>query len=216
MYIETSHASRPEAGNIQDRTRPRIVVVDSDADAWNGTDLLAARYDLIHAVDARRGVEMARRRSADCVVTELDASMSSRYDILRELRNDARTRHVPIILLAGASGVPPALEALRSGADDYLVRPFLTAELVARIDVQLRHRRARHAEAAERLRLANLLHNDLQQLLVAAELRLGMAANRHPAGDVGREIATAREILAEARRSAQDLNRQLRPPDLEG
>lgn len=213
MYIDTTHGSRPDAGTTPSRSRPRIVVVDSDAEAWTGTGLLAARYDLILAVDARRGVEMARRRGADCVVAELESSGPRRYHLLDELRKDVRTRRVPVILLAGTAGVSPVLEALRSGADDYLVRPFLAAELVARIDMQLRWRRDRNAEVAERLRLANLLHNDLQQLLVAAELRLGMAVNRRPAEDVGRELATARDILAQARLSAQELSRQLRPPD---
>ncbi|HEX7879145.1 MAG TPA: hypothetical protein VF720_07025 [Candidatus Eisenbacteria bacterium] len=211
MYVDTNHAARHDADAASPRARPRIVVIDPNADAWSGTDLVAARYDMTLALDPRRGVEMARRRGADCVVAEVSPHGKPRYDLVGELRRDARTRAVSVILIAGREGASTALEAVRSGADDYLVRPFLPAELVTRIEMQLRWRRHQAAETAERRRLADLLHSDLQQLLVAAEMRLGMAANRRAHEEMVREVAQAREILARARRSAQELNRQLRP-----
>jgi len=213
MYVDTNRGSRPGADTTPTGSRHCIVVIDADADAWSGSDVVAARYDLVLALDARRGVEMARRHGADCLVAEVTPPGTRRYDLVGELRKDVRTRHVPVILLSGRDGASPALEALESGADDYLLRPFLPAELVSRIEMQLRWRRGREAEAAERLRLAELLHNDLQQLLVAAELRLGMAVNRLVPEEMARELATARDVLAQARLSAQELNRQLRPND---
>lgn len=69
------------------------------------------------------------------------------------------------------------------------------------------------AEQRERKRIAALLHDDLQQLLVAASMQLGLVVGRTDAIG-GKAVAQATEWLNEARAAARDLTRQLRPPAL--
>lgn len=69
------------------------------------------------------------------------------------------------------------------------------------------------AEQRERKRLAALLHDDLQQLLVAASMQLGMVATSSDKGGA-RAVARASKWIEEARNAARDLTRQLRPPAL--
>jgi DNA-binding response OmpR family regulator len=213
MYIEHHHGPQARSGREHTSNRPRIVVADHDTDSWTGTDLVAARYDVTLAADARRAVELARRRGADCVVAEFPApGAAAPFDLVAELRRDDRTRDVPVILLAAGPGRAPAFDALRRGADDCVVRPCPPGELVARIERQLRSRRDREAAVAERRRLADLVHNELQQLLVAASLRLDLASGARDEAVRLREMATVRDILALARTATQDLTRRLRSP----
>jgi len=64
--------------------------------------------------------------------TELD-----RFGLLQELRADAGTRTIPIILLSAKAGEESRIEGLGAGADDYLVKPFSARELIARVGAHL-------------------------------------------------------------------------------
>ena len=70
------------------------------------------------------------------------------------------------------------------------------------------------AEQRERKRLAALLHDDLQQLLVAANMQLGLAGTSSSSSAAARAISQATKWIEEARNAARDLTRQLRPPAL--
>ncbi|MEX1047910.1 MAG: GAF domain-containing protein [Akkermansiaceae bacterium] len=70
------------------------------------------------------------------------------------------------------------------------------------------------AEQRERKRLAALLHDDLQQLLVAASMQLGLAETSRSETAAARAISQAAKWIEEARNAARDLTRQLRPPAL--
>src|SRR5258708_20626999 len=76
------------------------------------------------------------------------------FGLLRELRKDARTRTVPVILLSARAGEDSAVEGLDAGADDYLAKPFSARELLARVRTHLELARVRR-EWANELEKAN-------------------------------------------------------------
>jgi DNA-binding response OmpR family regulator len=77
------------------------------------------------------GIERAIRRDLDVMVLDLGLPDCDGLDVLRELRK-ARI-HVPVLVLTARDAVEARVTALDAGADDYLVKPFAFAELVARI-----------------------------------------------------------------------------------
>src|SRR5581483_11047335 len=83
---------------------------------------------------------------ADVMMPALDG-----IGLLKALRADPRTRYVPVILLSARAGEESVLEGLATGADDYLVKPFSSRELVARVTAAIRLAKARReaAQAAE-------------------------------------------------------------------
>ena len=72
-------------------------------------------------------------------------------ELLREIRN--RNNSIPVLVLTARSGLNDRVQGLRSGADDYLVKPFALEELIARLEAQLR--RPGHL-LGNSLRIANL------------------------------------------------------------
>ena len=78
------------------------------------------------------------------------------FGLLRELRADERTRHIPIMMLSARAGDESRLEGFQAGADDYLVKPFTARELVARVEAQLLRARLRTVEEQGARRVASV------------------------------------------------------------
>src|SRR6185503_5707259 len=79
----------------------------------------------------------ARARPPDLVLSDVMMPGLDGFGLLRALRADESTRHVPVVLLSARAGEEARIEGLERGADDYLVKPFSARELVARIGSQL-------------------------------------------------------------------------------
>jgi putative nucleotidyltransferase with HDIG domain len=94
------------------------------------------------------------------VVSDLMMPGRSGTDLLRDLRRDARLRHVPVILVTAKADLQSKIENLREGADDYLAKPFSVAELRARIRSLLEKRKLA-AELAEKNEYLAKLNFDL-------------------------------------------------------
>ena len=73
----------------------------------------------------------------------LDVALGNRDGIAvcRQLRADARFERVPLLLLSGQTDAATKRAGLEAGADDFIAKPFVPDELIARIDAQLRRRR---------------------------------------------------------------------------
>lgn len=107
--------------------------------------LEAEDYAVHEADTAQRGVIQAGTRKPDLVILDLGLPDKDGVSVIRELR--AWTA-IPIIVLSARTQEAEKIEALDAGADDYLMKPFGTGELMARIRVVLR-RRAGADEAPE-------------------------------------------------------------------
>ena len=78
-----------------------------------------------------------RRDPPDLVLTDVMMPGIGGFALLRALRADPRTRAIPIVLLSARAGEEARIEGVESGADDYVVKPFSSRELVARINAQM-------------------------------------------------------------------------------
>lgn len=81
--------------------------------------------------DGEEGLEMALRGGYDCLVLDIMLPHVSGVEILQSIRSRGLT--TPVIMLSALSEVEDKVKALETGADDYLAKPFKTAELIARI-----------------------------------------------------------------------------------
>jgi DNA-binding response OmpR family regulator len=71
--------------------------------------------------DGLTALEYARERPPDLVLSDVMMPRLDGFELLRELRADARTREVPVLLLSARAGEEARLVGLEAGADDYLV-----------------------------------------------------------------------------------------------
>ncbi|MBQ6320906.1 response regulator transcription factor [Candidatus Saccharibacteria bacterium] len=88
------------------------------------------------AFDGEEGLEQAVKEIYDCVVLDIMVPKLSGTDILKRMRE--KKVQTPVIMLSALCEVESKIEHLDKGADDYLAKPFKTAELVARIKALLR------------------------------------------------------------------------------
>src|SRR5690606_4268778 len=91
-------------------------------------------------------------------------------DCLRELRYSTEFSRVPVIMVTGISGDDDKVTALDAGADDYITKPFLPAELVARIHALIRRTRIANGE--------DLVDYDVQDQLVCGPLQVDLKGHR--------------------------------------
>ncbi len=89
-----------------------------------------------HAADGEEGLELALKPNYDCIVLDIMLPKLSGIEILKTIR--ARGIKTPVIMLSALSEVEDKVKGLENGADDYLAKPFKTAELIARINAVCR------------------------------------------------------------------------------
>lgn len=92
--------------------------------------------DVDYAADGEEGLNMAMLDVYDCVVLDIMLPKFSGIEILERMRE--KKINTPVIMLSALSEVEDKVSGLNAGADDYLAKPFKTAELVARINALLR------------------------------------------------------------------------------
>jgi DNA-binding response OmpR family regulator len=158
MAEEAAHWDR-EPGLMTDRSSPealeaaalrvrapgaRVLVVDDNPDMRDYlTRLLRRQWTVSVAADGERALELARREAPDLVVADVMMPGLDGFELLKRLRDDARLRTTPVVLVTARAGEESAIEGLLAGADDYIVKPFSARELVARVGGQLELARAR-------------------------------------------------------------------------
>ncbi len=130
--------------------RSRIVWADDNADMRDYVHrLLFDHYDVLDAADGLEALALARAETPDLVLSDIMMPGLDGFGLLRELRADAGTRTIPVILLSARAGQESALEGLDAGADDYLTKPFSAQELLARVRTHLELTRVRREWASE-------------------------------------------------------------------
>ncbi|WP_233157890.1 SpoIIE family protein phosphatase [Actinokineospora bangkokensis] len=127
----------------------RVLIADDNADMrdYLGRLLRGAGYQVEAVVDGLRALEAVRAEQPDLVVSDVMMPGLDGLALVGALRGDARTAAVPVLLLSARAGQEASIEGFRAGADDYLVKPFAAAELLARVrsTVELSRLRAHHA-----------------------------------------------------------------------
>jgi PAS domain S-box-containing protein len=133
----------------RETTGARVLVADDNADmrGYLTRLLTGAGYRVRAVADGAEALESARTVQPDLVVSDVMMPRMDGLAMLAALRADSRTASVPVLLLSARAGQEASIEGLEAGADDYLVKPFAAAELLAKVraNVELARMRGRHA-----------------------------------------------------------------------
>jgi two-component system OmpR family response regulator/two-component system copper resistance phosphate regulon response regulator CusR len=98
--------------------------------------LTEAGHGCMWARDGQRGLELASGQQFDAIILDLMLPGRPGLDVLRELRD--KGIHTPVIAVTAMGAVEERVEGLKAGADDYIVKPFALAELMARLEAVCR------------------------------------------------------------------------------
>ena len=156
---------------------PRLLVADDNVDLREHVRrLLADDYEIDAVADGQAALETARRTRPDLIISDVMMPALDGFGLIKELRADPDLHAIPVILLSARAGEEARLEGLGQGADDYLVKPFTSRELLVRVGALLRST-AVHRQAAEALREADSRKDEFLATL-AHELRNPLAPLR--------------------------------------
>ncbi len=95
-------------------------------------------YDVIYASDGTSGLRIAREHRPDLVVLDLTMPDIDGLEVCKSLRAEPRIARLPILVLSARASAADRILGLELGADDYLIKPFVAQELVARVKALLR------------------------------------------------------------------------------
>ena len=118
---------------------PTVIVVEDETKIRRFVRLAleAEQLEVFEADSVARGLIEAGTRQPDLVVLDLGLPDGDGIDLIRDLRSWSE---IPIIVLSARTAEADKVAALDAGADDYLIKPFGAAELLARVRAQLRRR----------------------------------------------------------------------------
>jgi DNA-binding response OmpR family regulator len=121
---------------------PRILVVEDERKVLRSLErgLQAEGYEVATAATGEAGYELAAAGPFDCLVLDLLLPGRGGLEVLADLRRAGN--RTPVLVLTARDAVEDRVRGLDGGADDYLVKPFALAELLARLRVLLRRGRA--------------------------------------------------------------------------
>ena len=115
----------------------RVLVVDDSLTCQElvGIHLRKAGYTVKNATDGAEAVEMTKQWNPSLILLDIMMPVMNGYRATRKIREFSTT---PIIMLSAKGGEEDKVQGLNAGADDYLVKPFSSEELMARLRAILR------------------------------------------------------------------------------
>ena len=137
-------------------SRGEIFVVDDDPAVRDTLSMVlsAGGYQVICFADGAALLAVARTRTPSCILLDVNIPGKSGLDILKELHGEDYP--APIFMISGQGDISMAVSAIKSGALDFIEKPFRGSEIVARLDEAIEAYARRHAENNSASRIATL------------------------------------------------------------
>lgn len=118
----------------------RILIADDEPSVRQLLELVLRNqgYEVLIAHNGDQLVRAAQEYVPDLVIVDLMMPAMDGYEAIRQLRNDTRTAHLPMVILTAKTAPDDVVTGFETGADDYITKPFNIPELLARIKGHLR------------------------------------------------------------------------------
>lgn len=157
IYIEEamslfSEKPASSSSTTSNQVTGSILVVDDNADMRRHIrSLLEKHYSVIAAANGKEALELIESCTPALVLSDIMMPVMDGIQLLKEIKQNKHHLHLPVILLTARAGEESKIQGLEMGADDYLVKPFSSAELLSRVKAHISISEKRK-EAESRLR----------------------------------------------------------------
>jgi len=199
----TAAVNTPARGAERGGKPPRILLADDNADVRQYVSrILGERWEVESVADGEAALRAVQIHRPDLILSDVMMPKLDGFGLVTALRGDPATMDLPIILLSARAGEGATAEGLGQGANDYLVKPFSSRELVARVAAQLERAHAqqiikKNAEAERRR-----LHSFLMEAPAAIAILRGTKLVFELANDRCFEIFGKRAVIGQPGREA--------------
>jgi DNA-binding response OmpR family regulator/nitrogen-specific signal transduction histidine kinase len=130
---ESAAGPQPADESAEDRRRLLIIEDEPDLRSYLARLFSKAGYAVEAVGDAETALTSLDSHAPDIMITDVMLPGQSGFDLLVTLRQDERMTRMPVVVLTARADAESALEAFAAGADDFVVKPFNSAELLARV-----------------------------------------------------------------------------------
>ncbi|MGH8982034.1 MAG: ATP-binding response regulator, partial [Acidimicrobiales bacterium] len=119
--------------------RPIVLVADDNADLREHlVRVIGSRWSTLCAADGRQALDLVRRVEPDLVIADVMMPMLDGFGLIKAMRDEPLLESIPVMILSARAGLEATGEGFDAGADDYLVKPFKSTELLNRVAARLR------------------------------------------------------------------------------
>jgi PAS domain S-box-containing protein len=116
------------------KTKPKVLIADDNADMRMFVGrLLEKDYDIFAVSDGEEAYNTALQVIPDLILSDIMMPRLDGFQLLKKLKENLSTTNIPLIFLSARAGEEAKVEGLYAGADDYLIKPFSSKELLARV-----------------------------------------------------------------------------------
>ncbi len=139
---KTEEPTTAETTENQNDNRPVLLVVEDNDDIRDYIDnSLNSTYQILTAANGKEGYDLAVSKIPDIIVSDVMMPVMDGMEMLKLVKSDIRTSHIPIVLLTAKDTLQDKEEGYEFGADSYLTKPFSAKLLASRIKNILESRR---------------------------------------------------------------------------
>ncbi|MDR2935713.1 MAG: response regulator, partial [Rikenellaceae bacterium] len=140
-FGERNPGEAPVVWIDEPENHPTVLFIEDNRELRQFLVLIAgSHYRILEAGSGETGLKLARTEQPDIIVSDIMMERIDGLEVISRLRADISTSHIPVILLTARSGLDERLQAMELGADDYIVKPFSSTYLLARISNLLEQR----------------------------------------------------------------------------
>ena len=100
--------------------------------------LLNIKYDILIATNPIKGLEIAKKQLPSLILLDIIMPEMDGYEVAKELKNNHQTNSIPFIFLSAKGSSQDTIDGFNHGAVDYISKPFIKEELLARIHTHLK------------------------------------------------------------------------------
>ena len=189
VAFRTLTASKPAVYTSRvERSGARLLVVDDEAELRRlfSAGFKKCGYEVIEAGTGSECLEAVAEHEIDLVLLDSRLPGISGPEVVRALRADRRHATLPIIMVTGQADISARVEGLRAGANDYVLKPVVFDELLARVEAALREQGLWKTRLRERLDVHSRLLADLAAAGSDGDVLAALARSVFEAYDIRR------------------------------
>lgn len=140
-----------------------LIVDDSSVELKIIRRHLGQEYEILEATSGQQALEMAKQWSPDLILLDIIMPEMDGLQVCKAIKSDQATAHIPVIFITAVSDGPHIVKGFEAGGQDYVVKPFYSRELCARIKVHLDLKKSKESllEYAKEMESKNLELNRL-------------------------------------------------------